>query len=322
MWTWGNNVLGQLGDGTRTRRDEPVRIGDGFVQVATGRFHGIALAGDGSVWTWGDNDAGVIGDGTTTPRLRPVKIAEGFVKVAAGDHHNLALKADGTVWAWGNNEVGQLGDGTTLRRLVPVRVGPSAEVRRAAAPSGGVRPGIESVRVGRDHACAFYRDGRIKCWGSNSEGQLGIDPAVDESRTAVLATDKDRVLAGLASNTSRHLDCRSAQARECARIDTRLRALRDAAAIVDDGTSLCAVMKDGKVHCGREPEGWYSDFVVEGLDDVVQIDRAWDLSCALLADGCVKCWGVDMHGELGDGAIRTTPNFSGYRAVATPVAGL
>jgi alpha-tubulin suppressor-like RCC1 family protein len=66
--------LGQLGDGTRTGRGDPVKIGSGFVQGATGRFHGIAVAADAAAWAWGDNDDGAIGDGTTVARLTPVKL--------------------------------------------------------------------------------------------------------------------------------------------------------------------------------------------------------------------------------------------------------
>lgn len=315
LWAWGANKLGQLGDGTRTGRGDPVRIGSGFVQVATGRFHGIALASDGSVWTWGDNDAGVIGDGSTITRLTPVKVATGFVKVAAGDHHNLAVKADGTLWAWGSNEAGQLGDGTTTRRLVPVQVFPAVPPGKEAAPAAP--SAIREVRVGQDFACAVYRDGAMKCWGNNSDGQLGNDRHSDMNPLPVTVEHPDAVRAALAVRPSRRFDC-AAKAKDCARIEARQVFLRGARTIVQGDLVLCGLMPDGKVRCGKDEAGSYPKFVVEGIDDAVQID----LGCALLADGRVKCWGGNGHGERGTGSVDPWPPVSDYRNVATPVAGL
>ena len=322
LWAWGSNGQGQLGDGSRTARADAVKIGSGFVQVATGRFHGIALAADGSVWTWGDNDTGALGDGTTVARLAPVKVATGFVKVAAGDHHSLALKADGTLWAWGANEDGQLGDDTNLRRLAPVQVYPVTYDRKVAAPATATPPPIDAVRVGRDHACAFYRDGGIKCWGSNAEGQLGNDRHLDQNPVPVVVENKEPVLAGLGSALHRVYSCTAAQAKACERIEAKQAFLRGARMIVDDGTTLCGLMKNGKVRCGRDEEASYPSFVVEGVDDAIQVDRVDGLGCALLADGRVKCWGGNSHGELGDGTVGSVPRDSGYRNVATTVIGL
>jgi len=68
IWTWGENMLGELGDGTTrpyagplhlTGPDAPV----GIVAVATGAYHSLALAGDGSIWAWGDDTYGQLGAG-------------------------------------------------------------------------------------------------------------------------------------------------------------------------------------------------------------------------------------------------------------------
>lgn len=320
LWAWGANNLHQLGDGTQVARPDPVKIGSGFVQVASGRFHGIALASDGSVWTWGDNEVGVVGDGTTVARAKPVKIGTGFVKIAAGDYHNLALRSDGTLWAWGSNEDGQLGDGTNVRRLVPVQVYPIVNDRRTATPAITMHSSVIAVRTGLYHSCAFYRDGNVKCWGSNSEGQLGNDRRLDKNPKPIAVENKEQVLNALASDRSSRLACTAAMAKECKKIEAKHPFLRGAHMIADDGMLLCALMKNGKIRCSYHDAGTSSQFVVDGVNDAVQFDFSGGHGCALQTDGRVKCWGNNSHGELGNGTIIT--DYDSFRSVATEVGGL
>src|SRR5437588_123335 len=50
VYSWGNNIYGQLGDGTTTQRNSPVAIvtsgvlnGKTIIAISTGNFHSIAL---------------------------------------------------------------------------------------------------------------------------------------------------------------------------------------------------------------------------------------------------------------------------------------
>src|SRR6266850_397731 len=111
LWAGGNNLHGQLGDGTTTDRASPVQIGTAmnWTAVAAGGSHTVALQSDGTLWAWGNNFYGQLGDGTTTQRTSPVQIgtATNWTAVSAGGSqgvaHTVALKSDGTLWAWGNN---------------------------------------------------------------------------------------------------------------------------------------------------------------------------------------------------------------------------
>ena len=114
---WGNNHVGQLGDGTKHDRNTPVEVvglANGIKAIAAGWNHVCALTPAGSMKCWGSNHEGQLGDGTGVDRKGPVDVVivpSGIVAIATGGEHSCAV-TQGTVTCWGENEDGQLGDGT------------------------------------------------------------------------------------------------------------------------------------------------------------------------------------------------------------------
>jgi hypothetical protein len=75
---WGGNGNGQLGDGTKTNRLNPVLVEvlSGVRQISTGprSTHTCALLVDETVRCWGNNGNGRLGDATEVERLLPVPV--------------------------------------------------------------------------------------------------------------------------------------------------------------------------------------------------------------------------------------------------------
>ena len=127
VYCWGDNVSGQLGDGTTTQRlvPTPVTGGIAFVEIRAGNGGACGLTQAGAAYCWGDDTYGEVGDGNgILSILVPTLVSGGivFVEVRVGETHACGRTQTGAVYCWGDNNNGQLGDGTTTQRLVPTLV--------------------------------------------------------------------------------------------------------------------------------------------------------------------------------------------------------
>lgn len=126
VYCWGDNLFGQLGDGTTEDRYSPTLVNEltDAVQIAVGQTYSCAVLEGGTVKCWGWNLFGELGDGTRIERHTPVDVAmlDNVIKVTAGSQHTCALLNNGTIWCWGWNHFGQLGDGTTWDHTLPTPI--------------------------------------------------------------------------------------------------------------------------------------------------------------------------------------------------------
>ncbi len=279
VWCWGNNDNGQLGDGTFIDRHVPVIVEgltEKVIAISSGRYYTCALTSSGGIKCWGDNNSDQLGYTPTTPcdyescSYIPMDVVgfenEGMdaIAISAGAYHTCALTTGGGVKCWGKNGVGQLGDGTTDNRPNPVDV-------------DGLTGGVKAISVGEGHSCALTSGGGVKCWGFNSDGQLG-DGTTDERHIPI-------DVSGLTSGVK---------------------------AISAGGKHTCALTNQGKVKCwgGNEDSKLGDTTIIDRHTPVLVGELSTGMkaisagdhhTCALSAGGAVKCWGMNDLGQLGDG---------------------
>jgi len=179
---WGANSTGQVGDDSPgVDRSSPTVVGGigRIISLSGGGSHTCGGYTTGLTDCWGRNASGQVGDGTAIQRNVPTTAGTGSrtLGVAAGGNHSCALlesepSSSQTIECWGENADGQVGDGSSGNdRLVPVTVLRSGAI--GPLPAIQLTAAIQ-VDAGGAHTCAALSDGTARCWGSNSDGQLGI----------------------------------------------------------------------------------------------------------------------------------------------------
>ncbi len=323
---WGLNPDGQIGDGSTADRLTPVDVtglASGVAAISADKHHTCALTTTGGVKCWGLNATGQLGDGSTTQHLAPTDVTgltSGAAAISAGGDHTCALTTAGGAKCWGANFGGQIGDNTTTRRLTPVDV-------------AGLTSGVAAISLGSAYTCAVTTAGGAKCWGFNNSGQVG-----DNSTTDRLApVDVTGLTSGVAAisvgafhacvrTTSGGAKCWGGFNTGQIGDNTRVQRLAPVdvtgltsgvAAIAGGFGHTCAITTSGGAKCwGGNFNGEVGDNTrtqrlapvdVAGLTSgAAAISPGTSHTCALTTAGGVKCWGWNMDGRLGDGAVAVT----------------
>ncbi len=168
---------------------------------------------------------------------------------------------------------------------------------------------VVQISAGQYHAWARFAHGKVKCWGFNAQGQLGLGdtnqrgdqpgemgaalPFVDLGANSIVV----EISAGAGSHT-------------CARLA--------------DDTVKCWGSNDygglglgDKNHRGDQPGemGNALPTVFVGNGVVTNVSCGGGYSCVRFANGQLKCWGWNVNGELGQGDTKARGDDPGEMAV-------
>ena len=172
----GDNRWGTLGDGTQNGSNTLVDVVglDGTVaSINSASETTCAVMKSGVLKCWGYVGFGKAGDGTwdggnpNAPFWAAPTPIPGMTSIAsvAGTYKTIcAASTSGGVKCWGSSERGTLGNSQNWGSNTPVQV-------------TGLTSGVIALTGGNEHYCALLDTNDVKCWGRNSEGQLGIGSA-------------------------------------------------------------------------------------------------------------------------------------------------
>ncbi|MBS1960685.1 MAG: choice-of-anchor D domain-containing protein [Bdellovibrionales bacterium] len=232
--------------------------------------------------------------------------------LAAGDHCTVRVRGKPTSTATRNATISMacsvggtpslslktIGNGTTTPSQMSL--GGYASLIRMSNGSivqtGGVFPNNSSVldsgttatqvATGTDFACALRTGGTVKCWGSNTYGQLGDGTNNSAAFPGVTVSGLSGILAIGTGTGSQH-----------------------ACAVRSDNTVVCW----GRGDSGQLGNGGTANsnvpVVATGVTQATQVTANPNATCARTysGSGMVYCWGQNNYGQLGNG---TTTNSS------------
>lgn len=223
---WGNNRVGQLGDGSRQSTSLPVEPAGGhaFVRVAAGAGFTCAIDEEGALYCWGEGPLGTplaINDRSMqrsdVPRIAhhsvpaappgpvPIPICGEkseewpngtgipYAEVSAGWRHACAITPDNRVFCWGANIGDALSNsGYDIHGICAGFL----PVRAPSSPTVLVEVLVHLVSPGSTATCAIDPEGQAICWGRvfGSRGEFELCSQPNNHYPVALPVD-ERVLA-------------------------------------------------------------------------------------------------------------------------------
>ena len=325
MKCWGWNGSGQIGDGTTDESNIPVAVkglqsGLTVKAIAAGKDFTCALMSNSKVECWGNNGSGQLGCLTFESSSNPGFVSNGNLSgvntISAGFEHvcvALGIKT-GLPRCWGANSFGQLGDGTEVKKNVPTAV-------------KVLESGVALMAAGESFTCALLQSDGIKCWGANSEGQLGNNSTVRSMFPVDVTSLVDPGLIAITAGSNHACVLLENGKRKCwgknakgqlgnGQTSNSLIPVDVLDEVVSDGDEdeeanldgdwelsendleeIAESEKEMEMEAEKEAEEQISDLEVEP-----RVLAAGDQhSCAITQTHRVKCWGSNDYGQLGDG---------------------
>eukprot|EP01083_Nonionella_stella_P305190 1063789_1 len=313
---FGRNDDGELGYGdTNDRGDNANEMGDylpevdlgtGFdvAQIATGCVYTCSLSTSNKVKCWGRNTLGYgdeihRGDNANEMGdfLPEVDLGTGFNvrQIVTGYFHACVISTLNTIKCWGSGYAGRLGYGDPNDRGEnPNEMGdylPEVDL--------GTEFDVLMIATGWQHTCALSTSNKVKCFGRNNYGQLGL------------------------ANTNNRGDNANEMGDNLPEIDLGSGFVVTQIAV--GGTTVCALSTLYTVKCwgrsGLSGQLGYGDTTTRGDNanemgdylpevdlgtnfNVEQIAISHDdggYTCAVSMLNTVKCWGYGGYGQLGYG---------------------
>lgn len=310
---WGNNSYGQLGhESSMSPIGSQVNQMGAYLQasvisdkqiykISTGKTHSCAILSDGKVKCWGNNTSGQLGIGQNINNIgrylgditsqAPVDLGSSSalqISLPKFGEFSCALLANGQVKCWGGNTNGQLGQGHKIN------IGQNSSELGDALSAIDLGSGVtaKQVSTGTNHACVITNEDKVKCWGGNQYGQLGLGDTIERGGESQQMGDNLPYVP--LSGSNKVLFITSGHDFNCALLDNgQVKCWGDGffGKLANGGTSNIG-------SSGNQVENIQALNFGNGLI-ALEISSGYQHSCAVLNDGSVKCWGWGRYGQLG-----------------------
>ncbi|MDX2273448.1 MAG: biotin transporter BioY [Cyanobacteriota bacterium] len=311
-WLWGGVgflLLSQSVGGQASYSAESLT----FKAIAAGGQHTCGVSVGGEVFCWGSHQQGQLGLSAQQPVLRPVRVAGvgQVIGIAAEGSQTCALRATGQAVCWGSDRL------------------PSGEVSAVHTPQPTAVPlgdPVQSISLGRHHACFLSQPPAIYCQGSNLLGQVGTIVDAGTAAAQPVAVRHLGAVVGVAAGAVHTCGLLPTGGVSCwgdfglgsgSYQPIPMQGVVNGQGLAAGNRFTCALLRDGRVRCwGVDDFGQLGNgsldvpgaaVFVNGIGEAQAIAAGSYHACAVVAGGAVKCWGANILGQLGDGTTQSSP---------------
>lgn len=325
---FGDNQYGQIGRGNTTDYGGNVAdfdsallevdLGTGFViaDVSIGYRFICAASTAGAVKCWGYNGFGQLGQedtahrgdnggemGDSLPAIDLGLFGEKVVEISAGESFVCARTDFGNLKCWGNNSYGQLGLGNTTSRGNTTNMGNALNYVYL-----GLNIEVLSVDAGMRHVCALVKNSqderKMKCWGENAVGQLGLGDITRRGNTSNMGDDLPFVDLGFEPAMITLGDNHT-----CALSNDRRLKCFGTGSLGELGNYDTAIKGTGSGQMGGSLP--YASIVEHG-SQITGIAAADSTTCTFHYNNTIKCWGE--YYLQGANTVTKYSHSSGYKS--------
>jgi alpha-tubulin suppressor-like RCC1 family protein len=324
----GRTIYGETPTNKQSYGDQTGEMGDQLPALSLGTNLSVlriysshnnricALFSNYSLKCWGENGSGGTGASTTAVngynqpsmgvKVPYVGLGTGVIvdntvnlrfAVDLGSTHSCGIVSGKDLKCWGSNGNGQLGLGDTNNRCTAVS---NCGNNLGIVPLGG--EDVIQVTAGSNFTCVLLSPSeRVKCWGINDSGQLGLGDTTSRGHTA--GTTPDLLpyvdLGTLAGNPIKVKEISAGWQHVCA--------------LLEDNTIKCwgnnstaSLGKPGLSHLGDGAGEMGNSLTAVSLSSTKTPKKIFSqvyANCVVFTDDSMKCWGHNSHGQLGLGDI-------------------
>ncbi|MDG1525023.1 MAG: hypothetical protein P8Q90_03015, partial [Candidatus Thalassarchaeaceae archaeon] len=288
------------------------------IGLEVGGKHSCAFASARDVKCWGNGSSGQLGIGNSLilgdevdemgHDLPFALLGSQFEvhQLALSDTHSCAVNASGAVKCWG--EITLLGIGFAdsdgfgdgyieMGDMLPY----------FSLPTGR---SVDMIEAGGSHTCAVLDNNDLICWGENDAGQLGL------GNTTHIGDDADEIgddFSTVSLPSGRTVDALALGADHTC-------ALLDDASIVCWGDNAYGQLGIGNTNTIGDGAGEMgsslSTVSLPSGRSASQITAGEDVTCAILDNNDLICWGNNDYGQLGQGNTNDVNDPSGLSAIS------
>lgn len=292
-YCWGANTYGQLGNlaigGALRIAPSRVATNHRFKSIDAGALFTCGLTETGFAYCWGSNHGAQLGianasrcgvddlECATAPRLAASGQQFKTISIGANGYSVCGITAGGSTMCWGSNHYMQLGVTAVPK---PCEIGVLYQC--SATPLTVSSPVVfDTISLGSQHGCGLAA-GRAYCWGSNTDGELGLP----EEWIGERCYSKQDGCFGTAVAVSGNIAFRQ---------------------VASGGTFTCALGTDDRTYC------WGNTYILGDANPTIartptrltadvrfkHLQSGVGTICGITDTSALYCWGINNEGQVG-----------------------